>query len=63
MKLAAFLFLLCTSSLSFSQSNYKEMMQDMSINFYDVCAAAELYFETHPKGKGSGWKGYQRWKN
>ena len=39
------------------------MMNDNSINFYDVCKEAERYFETHDKGKGSGWKGYQRWKN
>jgi len=38
------------------------MMKDMSVNFYDVCAAADQYFETHDRGKGSGWKGYQRWK-
>lgn len=38
------------------------MMDDPSINFYDVVDAAEEYFETHPKGKGSGWKPYQRWK-
>ncbi len=45
-----------------AQSNYKTMIDDPSINFYDVCAAADLYFETHDKGKGSGWVGYQRWK-
>ena len=39
------------------------MMQDNSINFYDVCKEADKYFTTHHKGKGSGWKGYQRWKN
>ena len=47
-----------------AQSNYKMMMEDKSINFYDVCKAADKYFETHDKTvKGSGWKGYQRWKN
>lgn len=38
------------------------MMDDPNVNFYDVVEAAEKYFETHDKGKGSGWKGYQRWK-
>ena len=38
------------------------MMTDPSFNFYDVIEAAETYFETHEKGKGSGYKGYQRWK-
>ena len=38
------------------------MMNDPSYNFYDVCEAADIYFQTHDKGKGSGWKPYQRWK-
>src|SRR5210317_830460 len=39
-------------------------MQDPSVNFYEVCEAAEAYFETVDKDKkGSGWKGYQRWKS
>lgn len=58
-----FLFLLGAASSLFSQKVYKEMMEDPSINFYDVCAEAERYFEAHDKDvKGSGWKGYQRWK-
>lgn len=48
---------------SFSQKEYKVLMEDMSVNFYEVCKSADNYFETHDKGKGSGWKGYQRWKN
>jgi hypothetical protein len=47
---------------SFAQKEYKAMMEDMSYNFYQVTEAAEKYFETHDKGKGSGWKGFQRWK-
>ncbi len=45
-----------------SQRQYKAMMDDMSVNFYEVCTAADTYFATHSKGKGSGWKGFQRWK-
>lgn len=52
--------LIATSALG--QSDYKQMMNDMQVNFYDVVEAADKYFETHTKGKGSGWKGYQRWK-
>ena len=37
-----------------AQSSYKEMMKDMSFNFYDVCETADAYFETHDNGKGSG---------
>ncbi|MDB4285826.1 T9SS type A sorting domain-containing protein [bacterium] len=48
---------------SFAQtSDWTEMMFDPDANFYEVQAAAEAYFETHPKGKGSGWKPYKRWE-
>jgi photosystem II stability/assembly factor-like uncharacterized protein len=51
-------------SLSMSaQKKYKQLMLDNSINFYDVVKEADNYFKTHDKGKGSGWKGFQRWKN
>ncbi len=38
------------------------MMDDNSYNFYDVVKEAEKYFATHDKGRGSGYKGYIRWK-
>lgn len=64
MKKLLVLLLLILSSVSFSQRSYEVLMDDMSINFYDVCEAAELYFESNDKNvKGSGWKSYQRWKN
>lgn len=64
MKLFIPLFIIILSFNSFSQKTYKILMNDPSVNFYDVCKAAEKYFETHDKNaKGSGWKGYQRWKN
>lgn len=53
--------LLVSSTLT-SQVHYKQMMYDPGYNFYEVCEAADLYFQTHDKGKGSGWKPYQRWK-
>lgn len=40
---------------------YKNMMSDNSVNFYDVVNEAENYFSNKDRGKGSGWKGYQRW--
>lgn len=47
----------------FGQRSYKELMLDNSVNFYEVCAAADAYFEIHDKNiKGSGYMGYQRWK-
>ncbi|PWL31380.1 MAG: hypothetical protein DCO96_04065 [Fluviicola sp. XM-24bin1] len=43
---------------------WKAMMHDPNYNFYEVCEAADKYFETHDKDtEGSGWKGYQRWKS
>ncbi len=45
-----------------AQKTYKQLMQDYQVNFYDACKSAEKYFESRDKGKGSGWKGYQRWR-
>ncbi|MCD4772071.1 MAG: PKD domain-containing protein, partial [Bacteroidales bacterium] len=45
-----------------SSPEWVEMMKDLSVNFYDVRETANNYFETHPKGKGSGWKQYKRWE-
>ena len=62
----SFLILLFTliSSTAFGQRSYKELMKDNSVNFYEVCEVADAYFETIDKHeKGSGWMGYQRWKN
>jgi hypothetical protein len=58
----SFLFLFFGIS-SFAQRSYKDLMQDNTVNFYDACEAAETYFEGVDKeAKGSGWKGYQRWR-
>ncbi|MBO6515737.1 MAG: T9SS type A sorting domain-containing protein [Bacteroidia bacterium] len=54
---------LLTWTLSLQAQQYKVMMEDNSVNFYDVVRAADDYFESHDKGKGSGWKDYQRWKS
>ena len=51
------------ASFSYSQELYKVMMEDPTYNFYEVCKEADKYFESHGKGKGSGYKGYQRWRN
>jgi len=46
-----------------SGQSYKEIMNYYSYNFYDVVAKAEAHFENNGTGKGSGFKGYMRWKN
>ena len=57
------LFLLTTLISSAQQASYKEMMNDTKYNFYDVVKAANTYFDEHGKGEGSGWKGFERWRN
>ncbi|MCB9230924.1 MAG: T9SS type A sorting domain-containing protein [Bacteroidia bacterium] len=43
--------------------NWKQKRDDYTVNFYDVCNEAELQFSTvNKEAKGSGWKGYQRWR-
>lgn len=62
--LLSFIFFSLLLSTVNAQKTYKLMMEDLSINFYDVCKEADKYFETHDKDvKGSGYKPYQRWKN
>ena len=39
------------------------MMDDNSFNFYEVVEAANIYFDENSRGKGSGWKGFERWRN
>jgi hypothetical protein len=62
-KIILLLAIVFVSFNSSAQKTYKHMMNNNSINFYEVCKEAEKYFEKHEKGKGSGWKGYQRWRN
>ena len=61
--LSFFLIVFSLSFLTVSGQKYKSMMDDYNYNYYDVVKEAELYFSTHPVGKGSGYKGYQRWKS
>lgn len=48
-------------NVTFAQ-DWKQMMSDPNVNFYDVVQEAEAYFDTIDiHAKGSGWKGFQRW--
>ena len=40
---------------------YIDMMDDISYNVYEVIKAGNTYFEGRDKGKGSGYKQFQRW--
>ena len=64
MKIQLLVCLLSVQIVGFSQSNYKNLMYDNSVNFYSVCSEANAYFALNDKNvKGSGWKQFQRWKN
>ncbi len=39
-----------------------EMMQDESVNFYDVQRAFNIYWKDREITKGSGWKPFKRWE-
>lgn len=56
------LFIICKTSIG-QERTYQRMMADMRVNFFTVCDSAETYFQSHDKGKGSGYVQYQRWKN
>ncbi|MCB2221655.1 MAG: PKD domain-containing protein [Bacteroidetes bacterium] len=52
-----------TSAKDYSQYPYWiEMMQDQSVNFYEVQEAFEAYWENREITKGSGWKPFKRWE-
>jgi len=62
-KVSFLIFSLFLVNSVFGQESYKDMINDNSINFYDVCKAAETHFSSIDKDvKGSGYKGYMRWK-
>lgn len=44
-----------------TEFHWVELMQQKNPNFYEVKRAYDLYFETHEKVKGSGWKQFERW--
>ncbi len=39
------------------------MMENTAYNFYEVVDSATAYFDINGRGKGSGSKGFERWKN
>ena len=62
--LLALLFSVSLNSSVWGQKPYQELMDDPSVNFYDVFDAAEQYFSTRKAGEeGSGRKGFERWRS
>lgn len=58
----ALMFALLSSKAQ--QLPFQHLIDDLNVNFYTVCKAAEAHFDTINKDvKGSGYKIYLRWKN
>jgi photosystem II stability/assembly factor-like uncharacterized protein len=55
--------LLNLSAFAQQKVSYKEMMENTAYNFYEVVDSATVYFDINGRGKGSGSKGFERWKN
>lgn len=55
------LILIVFMASSLDAQKYKAMMKDPQYSISEVKTAAEAWFETHGKGEGSGFKGFQRW--
>lgn len=61
-KITSLTFIFLISFVTYGQK-YIDIMNDPSVNVYEVIKEAENYFKIHPdKGRGTGWKQYQRWK-
>lgn len=58
--LAFGLMLNCSSAMA--QQKWREMSEDPTVNYYDVVREGETYYANNFKGKGSGYKQFQRWK-
>ncbi|TCK68845.1 putative secreted protein (Por secretion system target) [Winogradskyella wandonensis] len=61
-KLVLIILFALAVSITASGQRYKDLMNDYSVNFYDVVNEAEAYFNTIDKyAKGSGYKDFMRW--
>lgn len=54
------LMLTSFSSVLFAQT-WVEMSRKADANYFDIVREGEQYFSTRFKGKGSGYKQFQRW--
>jgi len=54
-------FFLLVFGFVVNAQKYKDLMADPSYNVYDVIKEGNLYFKNKDKGKGSGYKQFQRW--
>lgn len=55
------ILLLLIATFQMQAQKYIDMMDDPTYNVYDVIKEGNTYFEGRDKGKGSGYKQFQRW--
>jgi hypothetical protein len=58
--LSALSFLLIFHSFMTAQA--WQSIVDQHTNYFDAVEAADTYYASHSRGKGSGFKQYMRWK-
>lgn len=61
-KVLLIISILLTHNLLFSQVYIDSLINNTSINYYEVCRLGDKYFEKVGKFKGSGYTPFQRWK-
>ncbi len=49
--------------ISLNAQTVFDRLDDPNANFNDVSTYLNTYFQTHPKGKGSGYKHFKRWES
>ncbi|MDO5980232.1 PKD domain-containing protein [Flavivirga spongiicola] len=59
LKITTLFLTLCP--IIYQAQEYKKMMDDPQYNVYDVIKKGHAYFKDKDKGKGSGYKQFQRW--
>lgn len=62
MKKIVFILAAYLITISLSAQTIYDILEDDSRNYYEVVNTLNEHFKTHPKGKGSGYKMFQRWK-
>ena len=62
-----FLFLIITvfisTNLSGQTKNWREMMTNPNVNYFELCKAYDAYWKGKEKTKGSGHKQFERWRS
>ena len=57
-----FQIVMCLMFFLGTSQDYKEMISSGNYTVQDIQNAAELYFASSDKGRGTGYKSYKRWE-